>query len=232
MRLQWLTSNSGLKLVSLVLATATWFFVKSVTSDWRVIEGVPLEIKAKPDLTVLQRSASTLNVTVRGTREDVRQVSRLDLSAVVDLTRDNRTGEMMIKLSPQSIRHSRRVQIVEVEPSAVSIHLDQLVERELPVQPQLTGELPPTVVVERVVTNPEFVKLRGPKTVLDSLNGAATLPIDLTGRRTSFRERVELTPLPFASGAAQRQWVEVDVRIGLASSPVDNAAGRGVEGKP
>ena len=231
MRLQWLTSNSGLKLTSLVLATATWFFVKSVTSDSRVIEGVPLEIKAKPDLTVLQASVSTLNVTARGTREDVRQVSRQDLSAVVDLTRDNRTGEMTIKLGPQSIRHSRRVQIVQVEPAAVSVDLDQLVDRELPVQPQFTGDLPPAVVIERVLTKPETVKLKGPKALLDALGGAATLPIDLTGRRTSFRERVEITPLPFQSASAQRQWAEVDVRIGPVAS-VDSSAAHGVEGKP
>ena len=61
------------------LATAIWFFVKGITSDWRVIEGVPLEIKAKPGLTVVQSSASTINVTLRGTREDVRQVSRQEL---------------------------------------------------------------------------------------------------------------------------------------------------------
>jgi len=219
MRLQWLTSNSGLKLVSLVLATAIWFFVKGVTSDWRIIDGVPLEIKAKPGLTVLQTSASTINVTVRGTREDVRQVSRQDLSAVV------------VKLSPRSIHHSRRVQVVQVEPSEITVNIDQLVERELPVQPQFTGELPFGVVVGRVLTKPETVKLRGPKVVLDSLSGAATLPIDLTGRRTSFRERVELTPLPFASASSPRHWVEVDVRIGLAPS-VDSGAGGGVEGKP
>ncbi|MGA2220407.1 MAG: CdaR family protein [Verrucomicrobiia bacterium] len=231
MRLQWLTSNSGLKLVSLVLATAIWFFVKGVTSDWRIIDGVPLEIKAKPGLTVLQTSASTINVTVRGTREDVRQVSRQDLSAVVDLTRNERTGEMIVKLSPRSIHHSRRVQVVQVEPSEITVNIDQLVERELPVQPQFTGELPFGVVVGRVLTKPETVKLRGPKVVLDSLSGAATLPIDLTGRRTSFRERVELTPLPFASASSPRHWVEVDVRIGLAPS-VDSGAGGGVEGKP
>ena len=228
MRFQWLASNSGLKLISLVLATAVWFFVKNVTSDWRVIQGVPLEIKVKPDLTVLQTSVSTLNVTVRGTREDVRQASRQDLSAVVDLTHDDRTGEMTIKLGPRSIRHSRRVQIADVEPSEVVVNIDQLVEREVPVRPQFTGELPSSVVVERVLTAPDSVKLKGPKTVLDTLTSVATLPIDLTGRRTSFRERVEVAPLPFGPG--QRHWVEVDVRIGLA--PVDSNTSHGVEGKP
>jgi hypothetical protein len=63
------------------------------------------------------------------------------------------------------------------------------------------------------------------------MTSVGTLPIDVTGRRTSFRERVELAPLAFPEGLAQRHWVEVDVRIGAGHS-VDNPAGRGVEGVP
>ena len=70
-----------------------------------------------------------------------------------------------------------------------------------------------------------------PKTLLNGMVNITTLPIDVTGRRTSFRERVELTPLAFPEGLAQRHWVEVDVRIGAGHS-VDTAPGRGVEQRP
>jgi YbbR domain-containing protein len=227
----WISHNAGLKVVSLVLATCAWFFVKGITSDWRPINGVPLEIKAKPGLTVLATSAATVNVTVRGTREDVRQVSRQDLSAVVDLTGDDRRGPITVRLSPSSVRHSRRVQVTEVDPAEVTVNVDEMIERDLPVQPQFGGELPPNLSVERVITQPETVTVRGPKTLLNGMANIATLPIDVTGRRTSFRERVELTPLAVPEGLAQRHWVEVDVRIGAGRS-VDIAPGRGVEQRP
>ena len=227
----WISHNAGLKVVSLVLATCAWFFVKGITSDWRPINGVPLEIKAKPGLTVLATSAATVNVTVRGTREDVRQVSRQDLSAVVDLTGDDRRGPITVRLSPSSVRHSRRVQVTEVDPVEVTVNVDEMVERDLPVQPQFGGELPPNLSVERVITQPETVKVKGPKTLLSGMVNITTLPIDVTGRRTSFRERVELTPLALPEELAQRHWVEVDVRIGAGRS-VDTAPGRGVEQRP
>ena len=227
----WISHNAGLKVVSLVLATCAWFFVKGITSDWRPINGVPLEIKAKPGLTVLATSAATVNVTVRGTREDVRQVSRQDLSAVVDLTGYDRLGPITIRLSPSSVRHSRRVQVTEVDPVEVTVNVDEMVERDLPVQPQFGGELPPNLSVERVITQPETVKVKGPKTLLSGMVNITTLPIDVTGRRTSFRERVELTPLALPEELAQRHWVEVDVRIGAGRS-VDTAPGRGVEQRP
>jgi YbbR domain-containing protein len=227
----WLTSNPGLKIASLVLATVIWIVVKNVTSDWRIVDNVPLEIRARPGMTVLQTSASTVNVTVQGTREDVRQVSRQDLSAVIDLTRDPRTGEFAVQLGPRQVRHSRRVQIIQIEPAEVMVGIDALVERELPVSPQFTGELPPTLRIERVQVTPETESLKGPKTLLDSMSAVPTLPIDLTGRRTSFRERVELTPLQYPYGAAQRHWAEVDVRIGLAPS-VDSNSEHSVEQRP
>ena len=229
--MSWSPNDAALKLVSLVLAACTWFFVKGVTSDWRLIEGVPLEEKAKSGLTVLQTSVSTVNVTVRGTREDVRQVSRQDLSAVVDLTHDDRVGPITVKLTPRSVRHSRRVQVSEIDPAEVTVNVDELIERELPVEPQLGGELPPNLSIERVVTQPETVKVKGPKALLNRMKSITTLPVDVTGRRTSFRERVELTPLAFPEGLAQRHWVEVDVRIGAGHS-VDSAPERGVEQGP
>jgi hypothetical protein len=57
----------------------------------------------------------------------------------------------------------------------------------------------------------------------------ATLPIDVTGRRTSFRESVELSPQQFAEGQAQRQWVQADVRV-TEGRPVDSTRGAGVQG--
>ena len=53
--------------------------------------------------------------------------------------------------------------MVDVVPSQVTVNIDQIVERELPVQPQFMGELMSGFAVERVLIQPETVKLRGPK---------------------------------------------------------------------
>jgi YbbR domain-containing protein len=196
-----------------------------------LIEGVPLEVKARTGLTVLQASAGTVNVIVRGTREDVRQVSRQDLSAVVDLSHDDRVGPITVKLTQRSIRHSRRVQVSEIDPPEVTVNVDQMIERELTVRPQFSGELPPNLSIERVVIDPKTVRERGPKTLLNSMTSVSTLPIDVTGRRTSFRERVELAPLAFPEGLTQRHWAELDVRIGTGHS-VDSSSEQGVEQVP
>ena len=228
--MDWLPHNPGLKVVALVLAVLTWFFVKGVTSDWRTVDGVPLEILPPPGMTVLAANVSRVNVMVRGTREDVSPITRQDLSAVVDLSRQDERGELNVKITPRMIRHSRRVRVTTIEPSEVTVTVDEIVERMLTVRPVLAGELPNGLKVERVMINPETVRIRGPQAVLEEMDAIATLPIDITGRRTSFRERVELIPLQLANGATQRHWVEVDVRVGVAPS-VDSSTGKGVEEK-
>ena len=125
---QWLASEAGLKIVALVLAMFTWFFVKAVTSDSRTVEGVPLEIKVRPGLTVSETSVKTLNVTVRGTTEDLRLASRNELFAVIDLSYEEKAGNVQTAIKPEAIRHPRRVQVVAIEPTNVVVRIEKVVE--------------------------------------------------------------------------------------------------------
>jgi len=121
----WLQSPTGLKVIALVLAAITWFFVKAVTSDSRLVEGVPLEIRVRPGMTVASASAKTVNVLVRGTTEDLRQASRNELYAVLDLTHVDKPGSVDVTVNPRSVRAPRRVQVASVEPSDVSVRVAQ-----------------------------------------------------------------------------------------------------------
>jgi YbbR domain-containing protein len=123
---EWFSTTSGLKIVALIIATFTWFFVKAVTSDSRTVEGVPLEVKVRPGMAVTQSSVRTVNVTVRGTSEDLRLASRNELFAVVDLTDEVAVGRVHVPLRPDAIRHPRRVQVIAVEPTTVVVRIDKV----------------------------------------------------------------------------------------------------------
>jgi YbbR domain-containing protein len=125
---EWLSSSSGLKIVALVIATFTWFFVKAITSDSRTVEGVPLEVKVRSGMAVVQTSARTVNVTVRGTTDDLRLASRNELFAVVDLTEVESVGRVHASLRPDSIRHPRRIQVIAVEPTNVVVRIEKVIE--------------------------------------------------------------------------------------------------------
>lgn len=125
---QRLISNNGLKIVALVAAIFIWLFVKAVTSDSRTMDGVPLEVKAPPGMTATYVTPRSVNVTVRGTTEDLRQSSRAELFAVVDLQREGRIGRVMAPITLRDIRHPRRIQVIAVEPTNAIVRLEKAVE--------------------------------------------------------------------------------------------------------
>jgi len=121
--MQWLRSNFTLKIVALALATAAWFFVKNLTNERRVVESVPLEIKLPDNRTLAGAKERTVSVIVAGTRTDIWQVSHSEMVAVVDLSREERTGVVRVTLNPQSVRHPSRVQVVQVVPEEIIVQL-------------------------------------------------------------------------------------------------------------
>ena len=125
---QWLISNNGLKIVSLVAASFIWLFVKAVTSDSRTVDGVSLEVKAPSGMTATYVAPRNVNVTVRGTTEDLRQASRSELFAVVDLQHEEHTGRVVAPITLRDIRHPRRIQVIAVEPTNAVVRLEKSAE--------------------------------------------------------------------------------------------------------
>lgn len=210
----WLRNNTTLKLTSIALAVVMWVFVHGITSETRFIEDVPLTVAVTPGMSLIHQSTARVTVALRGTREDVRQVQRGDLAAVLDLTREERVGQdLPLHLSPKIVKHPPHIRVAEVLPATVTVRIDQIIEQEFTVQPQLTGEPMPGYFVDRVLVRPVKVRLKGPKSQLGSGATVETLTVDLTGRRASFREWVELQPFDPNAGPKERRWVEVDVRL-------------------
>lgn len=116
--------NLGLKLTALALATMTWLFVNNIISELRVIDNVPLHIRARPGYTVHQ-NVSLVDVTVRGSRDDLRQLSRQDLVVELDLTREEAPAVIKRALRPDIVRVSRRIRVDSVSPSEVIVRLER-----------------------------------------------------------------------------------------------------------
>ena len=124
----WLTSNAGLKVVAVVLAIFVWVFVKAANSDSRIVEGVPVEVKAPAGMLVAETSPSSVSVTVRGPTDDLRQVSRFELFCSLDLHAEGRTNGFQVVLRPRDVRHPRRVVVTAVDPTNIFVRLERNTE--------------------------------------------------------------------------------------------------------
>jgi|YelNatPaOPRAMG01_1025707.scaffolds.fasta_scaffold16538_3 YbbR domain-containing protein len=121
--MEWWQKNLALKLIALTLAVVTWFYVDSVTSEWRTIERVPVQVRGPAGL-VARLDPPTVDVVIRGAHEDLRQVSRQDLYVAVDLDRTEKPGQLTVTLPAAAVRHPPRIQVVEVRPPRVVLQLE------------------------------------------------------------------------------------------------------------
>ena len=126
----WVRHNWRLKLVSLALATMTWVFVNGITNDRRLVQAVPLEVETRPGTLLLRQKPLLVDVLVRGTRDDMRQVSRNDLAVVLDLSEEEQLGQLTRHIGVGAVRHPRWVQPLEIIPARVTVVVGEAPERK------------------------------------------------------------------------------------------------------
>ena len=74
--------NAGLKLLALILAALSFYAIRGVTS-FEVRYDVPVEVSVEKGTAILEQDAEAVQVTFRGSPEDLRHVEQSQLRAVV-----------------------------------------------------------------------------------------------------------------------------------------------------
>ncbi|MBI1883090.1 MAG: hypothetical protein HYS08_02660 [Chlamydiae bacterium] len=209
----WLTGNLGVKISSLVLAFIVWIMVQGEITTKRVFHDVPYELEVASSMVVTQKDVDALRVTVSGPQEAMRDMVENSIRVKHDLKGIEKPGVVQFDLSPEDFKLSPRIQILDIYPNRLSVTLDFLIEKELPVKAHFVGKPERGFRVKDFVANPTVVKVIGPKQRLEKLMEIETLPILLTGRTRSFVQGIALKPLLSDDPRVELQHVDVYTRI-------------------
>ncbi|MBI4395293.1 MAG: hypothetical protein HY583_03740 [Candidatus Omnitrophica bacterium] len=234
--LGWLTNNWALKLVSLLLAIGFWFYVVGEESI-EITKTVPLELLPPTDnLSVVKSSTSFLEVTFQSPRHLFSALSSSSLSARHKIEGVQKAGDYSFNVGPNDFSlPAPEIRIVKIFPSFVTVTLDEVIVKKLPVQVELAGE--PAygyrVNQEDIELDPNAVLVEGPKAILEKMDTIKTEPIQLVGRVRSFRRTVRIRPsaemkvvgdgitevqIPIKAEFAERQLQDVSVKpLGVPS---------------
>ena len=96
-------------------------------------------------------------------------------------------------------RNGNPVEGIQILPSQVQAYVvieKSQTNKVVAVSPSLTGNPPEGFTVSEVVVEPSEVTLIGHEQALAGFESLNTRPIDLTGHNKSFKQEVELTPVP------------------------------------
>jgi YbbR domain-containing protein len=210
--------NLPLKLVSLALATLLWFAIAGEkTSEMGL--AVPVELKNFPkDLELTGDAVNAVEVRLRASPSIIQSLGPQEVSAHVDLSGLGE-GEHIVNLTAESIRLPFGVKVVRINPSTLTLNLERTVQKMVPVRARLLGRPAPGYEVAEVTASPPEVRVTGPKSRIQEVEGAFTEPVSVEAAQSTVAENVNLgveDPLLRIQGSPR---VRVTARIAPAPQP-------------
>jgi YbbR domain-containing protein len=225
-----LRRNTGLKLVSLLLAFFLWFSINVSERDAERTVDLPVAIrKLEPGLIVTNPPAKPVGVTLRGPRTILDGVDEPRSRLALDLS-GARAGDQRIELNADMIRPElpRRLKVVRLEPPRLKVHVEPLARRRVAVKVDLAGMPALGYTVAETHVSPDQVEVSGPANKVDDLKEITTETIDLRGQSETLQRDLLLSwagdfmsfvpdhvtvTVTFAEVVMSRDFKRVDVRV-------------------
>lgn len=193
--------------VSLLIMTGIWFgFTRSY--DTITALNVPIEYVNRPaNFDILDASTDEVRVQLYGSSALIKSLKAGQVHIRVDLKKATE-GTNIYPITQDNIVLPPGVFLNKVSPPTVQVALDVAVTKELPVQVDWVGRLPENLVLVRVATVPEKVKVVGGSKMLEKVHTVYTTPVrldDLT-KPGALTASLVLTPpsLKLAAGTSER----------------------------
>jgi hypothetical protein len=204
----------GVKLAALAITLALWLGVTGLSKPTtQRMSGVPLSLRYSTTTEVTNNPLTEVDVVISGDKRRIDQINKNDLIVSVDIS-DVLPGERVIALTPQNVSLSlpSGVKLDEVLPGRIAVRLEAVEEKEITVIPQVVGDVPEGFEVYGQTVTPAKVRVRGPSSVVKTLEEVSTDKIDLTGHQIDFTARQ--IPINLSKVALLDSIVDVAFRIG------------------
>lgn len=193
--------NYKLKLSALVAAVVIWLFATQRLTEQADIP-VELNIQAPPGHQILHLAQNRARLVIAGPGSLVKKLRTEAGQGYLKLSHrlseeEAEDGWTRLELAADwlTIPEDELVQleIRRIQPGRVRLLTSRITDRLLPVRVQLTGEPRTGYEIGSVTAVPSEVRVRGPRWVLDEIEGLRTRPFNIAGidSALSFRAQLE-----------------------------------------
>lgn len=183
----FLANNTSLKLISLLFAIILWGFVTNSTNPERTknIENVPIVVQGiealedkgfiiRDDLTKI---LPTVDIKVNVKNSDYRLVNKNVVLATIDVSEISMDGTNSVTVVP-NFSNLVDVSLESIEPHSITLTVDKIINKEVPVVINKTGELKEGLI-SVAPQYPQTLSLTGSSYYLDRIENAV-VDIDLS----------------------------------------------------
>lgn len=205
----------GLKLIALVIAIALWVAVTGLSTPTVRRFTVALRPSASNNIEVTNQLVQDVDIVVNGDKRELDRLNPADLTAILDLT-DVPPGDRVISLSPSNVYVNlpQGMKLTDVQPGRIAVDLEAVEEKEVDVDPNITGKPADGMEVYSSTPVPQRIRIRAPSTVLRATSSLSTDPIDVSGWKDGFTAHQIAVRAASPKVAVYSTVVDVIVRIG------------------
>lgn len=188
-----LFSNLNLKILSVIIAIVLWFFVIGESKN-EIGLNAPLEFKGIPQgVTIVNNIPSVIHVRLKGSSTLLRPLTEKRPLFNIDLSHV-KIGENVILLEKKDLKNiPLGVEVIDISPVAITLVLDKIIEKRLPVAVKTTGTLPRGYQLAEAKIVPESVLAKGTKSYLQEISTIFTNPISLDNIKDQTTREVALS---------------------------------------
>lgn len=184
--------NLGLRVLSVLIAIGLWIFVNAGQHEAQSNLLVPVEYHGLPSgLMIVNRRPDFVNVSISGPRTLLSLLDPSRLAVPIDL-RGITPGQNEFKITPDLFRIPRQTTIDRILPSQITLDVDQIATRELPVRLSISGQVASGLAIGSIEVKPPVVSVTGPAHAVRNLDAIDTMPFDVQGATEPVSRYVQL----------------------------------------
>ena len=179
-----LMNNLGLKILAFLAAVTLWFLVVNIDNPVtdRTFTDIPVTVVNDDIVTASNRTYQILdgtqqvNVTVTATRQELSRITADDIHAVADMRELTLGTQVPIKVTIEGHSYEEAYST----PRNLQVKIEEEARNNFPITPTTIGTVREGYVIGNLRADPEGVTIRGPKSVLNSINRVCA-EVDVSG---------------------------------------------------
>ncbi len=210
MKTSWITNNIWIKLGALLLAIALWFYVAGEERIEAKLK-IPFKFGLAPNIIIARLGAPEIEMHVRGRKDQIAKAE--SISCDFNLSNYQEAQTLILPVERKNFNLPPEISILKMTPTTLKVEIDRLGEKVVPVRVVSKGDPAPGHSLAGFVIDPVTISVIGPEEYINKLKYIETEPVDITGRRKSFRKMVPLQSIPMIGKEAPAQFVEVIAKI-------------------
>ena len=177
-----------IKVFALLITLALWFGVTGLRAPITTrLNNVTLKSRVSNELEITNSPLTEVDLVITGDKRKIDQINSENLVVSFDLT-DAQAGEQVVQLMPENVNVElpTGIKLEEIQPNKIAVKLENVLERDVPVKPEIEGSVAEGFEIYSTVSLPPKVRVRGPESFVKSLDFVSTEEINVENQQSDF----------------------------------------------